>query len=108
MAGAPTGNQNARNAKIWQQAIKRALARRANSTVDDGLDELADKIVGAAMLGEQWAILEIGNRMDGKPAQTIGGDPDSPPLQIEQVRRVIVHANSGHTDSGGVSPAVEP
>jgi hypothetical protein len=28
------------------------------------------------MQGESWAVLEIGNRMDGKVAQPIGGDPD--------------------------------
>lgn len=71
MAGAPTGNQNARKAKIWQQAIKRALARKVNSTVDAGLDSLADKLVEAGLNGDQWALIEIGNRMDGRPAQEV-------------------------------------
>ena len=65
---APLGNQNAKQAKIWQQALKRALARRANSTVDRGLDDLADKVLDIAFAGESWAIQEVGNRMDGKPA----------------------------------------
>ena len=71
--GAPEGNKNARNPKVWQQAIKRALARRANSTVDDGLNELADQFVEAAASGEAWALKELGDRLDGKPSQMIEG-----------------------------------
>jgi hypothetical protein len=78
---APVGNQNARKAKIWEQAIKRALARKANSTIDDGLDGLADKLVEAAASGEAWAIKEIGDRLDGKPAQSTElSGPDGGPI----------------------------
>lgn len=97
--GAPVGNQNARNAKVWQQAIKRALARASGKNVDAGLDVLADKVVSAAQMGEQWAIKEIGERLDGKPAQVIVGDDDLPPIQVSKVERVIVRANA--TDSNG-------
>ena len=83
MSGAPIGNSNAKQAKIWQQAIKRALARKANSNVDAGLDSLADQLVASGFSGEQWAILEIGNRMDGKPAQIIAGDDDLPPVKVD-------------------------
>lgn len=81
--GAPIGNQNGRKAKIWEQAIKRALARKANSTVDNGLDSLADKIVEAAASGDAWALKEIGDRLDGKPAQavTVDGDGEGGPVR---------------------------
>lgn len=79
--GAPLGNQSARKAKIWEQAIKRALARASGETVDAGLDKCADRLVAAAFVdGEQWALREIGDRMDGKSAQslTVSGDEDAP------------------------------
>ena len=98
-SGAPLGNQNARKAKIWQQAIKRALARMADSTVDVGLDRLADKLVSAAVEGEQWAVIEIGNRIDGRPAQalTVSGE-DGGPLQFEKILREVVGANAPNKD----------
>ena len=43
-----------------------------------GLRGIADKLVKEAMKGEAWAIKEIADRLDGKPAQTIIGDEDAP------------------------------
>ena len=74
MAGAPLGNQNAKKAKIWEQAIKRALARYAGSTIAAGLDTLADKLVSAAVAGDPWALKEIGDRIDGKSVQQVEVD----------------------------------
>ena len=87
MAGAPVGNKNARKAKIWEQALKRALARYSGETVDAGLDRLADRMVKAAMEHDDYAaaaqiIERIGDRMDGKPAQAIVGDADADPIQV--------------------------
>lgn len=84
---APVGNQNAKKAKRWESALTRALAKVAQGAgVEAGLDVLADKLIAAAQEGEQWALIEIGNRMDGKPAQAIiGGGEDDPAIRIEQV-----------------------
>jgi hypothetical protein len=91
VAGAPLGNQNAKNAKIFQQAIKRALARASNATVDAGLDRGCDALVAAFFAGEQWAIKEVADRLDGKPAQAIVGDPDQPlEVNINKIERALV------------------
>jgi hypothetical protein len=83
-SGAQPGNQNARKAKVWQDAVKRAIARKSNGDLAHGLDSLADKLVTAAELGEQWALLEIGNRLDGKSPQALtGGDDDDAPIKFE-------------------------
>lgn len=83
--GAPLGNQNARKAKVWEQAIKRALARRnPERSVDRGLDDLADKLVAAAEVGDSWAIKEIGDRIDGKAAQAVAvTGEDGGPIQTQ-------------------------
>lgn len=78
--GAQPGNQNAKKGKLFEQALKKALARRSNENCSAGLDIIADKLVASAINGEQWAIKEIGDRIDGKPAQSIYmGDEENNP-----------------------------
>jgi hypothetical protein len=94
---APVGNQFARKAKIWEQALKRALARYSGETVDAGLDRLADRMVKAAMETDDHSAAaliaeKIGDRMDGKPAQAIVGDDDYAPVRVEKIERTVVHA----------------
>lgn len=97
--GAPAGNKNGAKAKIWEGAIRRALAKRSEGNIDSSLETLANKLISAAEQGEQWALVEIGNRLDGKPAQIIiGGDDDDPPVKIQKVERVIVRAKPESTD----------
>lgn len=95
---APVGNQNAAKAKVWAAAIARALDRR--KPADERIkviDELADKLIDSCLMGDLAALKELGDRLDGKPAQTIGGDPDAP-LYIHQVERTIVRPNPTASD----------
>jgi hypothetical protein len=87
--GGQPGNQNARKAKLWTDAVKRAISRKAAGDLNGGLDKLADKLVDAAEKGEQWAVIELGNRLDGKPAQAICGDDDLPPIKHEATVRYV-------------------
>jgi len=88
---APIGNTNAAKAKRWQKALERALARRFGD-VDEGLTEIAAMVVNAAAdKGDRDAWREIGDRIDGKPAQTIQGDAENP-LTINQIIRKVVDA----------------
>lgn len=77
---APIGNDNKTKNKPWADAISRALARRAEGTKEGGLNLVADQLVSAAINGDQWAIKEIGDRTDGKAAQsvTVSGDDEKP------------------------------
>lgn len=81
------GNKEAANKGLYQSALKRALAR-SGKTVDGGLNKVADKLVKAAEEGEQWAIKEIGDRIDGKAAQsmTLAGDAENPLFIAEATR----------------------
>lgn len=86
---APLGNKNFVKNKPWAEAIARALARKAKGK-QDGLNLVADQLVAAALNGDQWAIKEIGERTDGKAAQsvTVAGDQDKP--LIHRIECVIV------------------
>ena len=83
--GAPVGNKNAVNAKLFQDALKRALAR-SGKNVDGGLNKVCDQLVKAAVNGEQWAVKEIADRIDGKPAQSINhGGQEGSPIEVREV-----------------------
>lgn len=83
---APQGNSNARKAKRFEGAITRALAKIAQGAgVEAGIDKLAEQLVQAAADGEQWALIEVANRLDGKPAQVIVGDNDADPINIRKL-----------------------
>ncbi len=84
-SGAQPGNQNAKKAKRWQKAIERALARETGQDVDSGLDRAASQLARAAFAGEQWALKELGERIDGKVPQAITGDADEDPIQIGEI-----------------------
>lgn len=79
---APVGNKNAAKGKAWFDALRKELVQR------EALGQIAKVVVDAALEGERWAIEEIGNRMDGKPAQsvTVSGDPDNPVETVTSYR----------------------
>jgi hypothetical protein len=74
--GNPTGTNG--NTKDWAGAIKRALARKGEGDYHQGLNKLADALLVKAEDGDMAALKEVGDRLDGKPAQTLEGNPDAP------------------------------
>lgn len=76
--GAPLGNQNAVKAKRWYDAIDRALAKRSKAAGIEALDDLAEKLLANAEAGDMSALKELGDRLDGKPAQAITGADGGP------------------------------
>ncbi len=85
--GAPVGNKNAAKAKVWSAAIARALERRL--PLDQRIkviDELADKLIDLCAAGDLPALKELGDRLEGKVAQsmTIGGDSENP-LEFKEI-----------------------
>jgi hypothetical protein len=87
MAGAPKGNKNAAKKRLpWSQALKRSLTRLAADNGEQspnyrrGLDKVADAVVRDAADGNKDAWMELGNRLEGKPGQTVilQGDEDNP------------------------------
>ena len=79
---APVGNQFAAKARKWTQAIERALAAKSLVAQRDHLDKLAEVLLEQAEAGEQWALKELGDRLEGKPAQSVSvTGADEGPIQ---------------------------
>lgn len=103
--GAPVGNQNAKKAKRWQDALLKALARYENKDAQiaagQALDKIAEMVVMQALGGSKDAWLEIGNRLDGKPAQAIVGDDDADPISVREILIRGVTASDRPPSEGG-------
>lgn len=91
MAGAPTGNSNAARGKQWRDAVRKALIQGQK------LDVIANKLIQMAEEGDLGAIKEIGDRLDGKPTQSIGGDEENPLNVISSI--IVEHVKSTHSDT---------
>lgn len=79
MAGPPKGNRNAaKDNRLWSETIRRAV------TQADGkkLRAIADMLIEKACEGDIQAIKELGDRLDGKPAQTVQGPAADGSLKI--------------------------
>lgn len=69
--------------KIWRDAIQRAVRRHVDGkNGPQALERLADRLVSEGLAGDIAAIREIGDRLDGKPAQAIVGDSSASPISL--------------------------
>lgn len=55
--------------KLWREALRKAVLKRVEN--EQRLDRIAEKVVAAAEEGELAAAKEIGDRLDGKAAQSL-------------------------------------
>lgn len=85
---APKTPKGAKSDKEWREAIRLAV----HEVRGDGsgkkvkaLRLLSKRLVEAALEGDMTAMKEIGDRLDGKPAQTLGTDPDRPLKLIVEI-----------------------
>lgn len=78
--------------KIWADAVRRAVLRRIDNVEGkpQKIERLADNLVEAGLAGDMSAVREIGDRLDGRPAQAsiVQGDPNNP--IIHKIIREIV------------------
>lgn len=89
---APKNPKGAKSDKEWRDAIRVAVNEVRDDPADGkkskALRLLARKTVDMALAGDMTAMKEIGDRLDGKPAQSVvGGGGDNP---IQHVHRIIV------------------
>lgn len=77
MAGQRGRPHGSTGAKLWRDALIRAVRQRAAGQ-PHALDRVATALVGAAMEGDVSAIKELGDRLDGRPAQSLQTDEGAP------------------------------
>lgn len=100
-SGAQPGNRNAAKGKEFRQALKRVMARRSGN-VSAGLEKVAETLLDAADAKEQWALREIMDRIDGKPAQAIVGDDEHDPISLREIMiRAVDAASDRPAEKGG-------
>ncbi len=74
---APDNPKGAKSDKIWRGAIMRAVRRLETDEPpkdpkpQQKLELLADQLVKQGLAGEVPALKEIGDRLDGRPMQTV-------------------------------------
>ena len=76
--GRPKGSPNKVDNKPFKQALEMQLA--AKGTDLKALRKIADTVIKSAERGEQWAVDQIANRLDGRPHQS---------MQMEHSGKVI-------------------
>jgi hypothetical protein len=101
--------------RAWAAALRKAVMRQVSETdTRRRIERIADKTVELAMEGDLAAIIEVGNRLDGKAKQqleiqtdnrltiVIGGDLSHDPGEIVD-RRDIDNRTGAITIDGDVS-----
>lgn len=78
--GAPLGNQNGVRGVRWRDAVERALEHRSRGKQIQALDECAMQLIDQCLAGDLAALKELGDRLDGRPAQqmTLSSDAQNP------------------------------
>lgn len=89
------GNANS-GRKPAEKSFAQALRMCLNKDGDGRrLRLIAEQLVKQAEAGEQWAIKEIADRLDGRPAQILVGDDGADPISfVGTITRHIVDPQS--------------
>ena len=82
MAAAIGNNYSSKNNRLWANTLRRAVEQGDGEKIR----RIADKLVDLAESGDIQAIKEIGDRLDGKAAQSMQIDAD--------VRTTLVQATT--------------
>lgn len=93
MSGAPIGNKNAQKGRMWNDALRKAIAQ------DDGrrLRGSIEQLLNLASNGEPWAIKELADRLDGRPKQTNVLEASEEP-ELSTIKIVFVSPEGGEVD----------
>ena len=86
LRGGQARNSNAESKRPFWAAVCRVLATRSGSRKIEALDEIAERLVNAALAGEQWALKEVADRLDGKALQQIQAEV-SAEVSVVEIQR---------------------
>jgi len=82
---APEGNNNATKNKYWSDALRKHITQNP-----EDLAAAAKAIFAKAKDGDVGAMKEIGDRLEGKPAQAIDLDAKLSGELITKIERIII------------------
>lgn len=107
---APKGNQNARKAKDWEIALRRALAnyedKESGVIRGDALAHAARRVVKAAVNGDWDAIEHLANRLDGKPTEYLETTHRTAASELsdDELERIATGRSEGAAESQASAP----
>lgn len=78
MAARKTPSGGAKPDKLWRDALMVAIKRAGDNDPRPYIARIAERCVDMAVAGDMQAIKEIGDRLDGKPAQAVMGEDGGP------------------------------
>jgi hypothetical protein len=83
---------NANSGRKQEKPFRDALRMELAAAGEDGkrLRNVARKVLELAEQGEQWAVRELADRIDGKVPTPIAGDDENPLNIVARIERVIV------------------
>jgi hypothetical protein len=88
---APEGNTNSsKSNRLFANTIRRIATQEP-----ERLRRIVEALYDKAEQGDNNAIQQIGDRLDGKPAQVIQGDEDNPLAVITRIEQVIIDSSKG-------------
>lgn len=102
-----SGNPKGRlSEKVFADAIRMAVSEEDKITGKRKLRAIADKLVEEALKGESWAIQQVADRLDGKPAQESTVTVDDKREHTDWTRAELVAVlNDAKSGGNGTSPA---
>lgn len=109
-AGPPLGNQNAAKSKPFLAMLNKILTDETLNKPEQQrrLWKAGNKLLDLAAKGEEWAVKELANRLDGKPKQQVElSDPEGralnffdagalrhmDPSKVEQLKELLKEAS---------------
>jgi hypothetical protein len=112
---APRGNKNAKKAKDWEGALRRALAQYEDPenkiSPGEALKRIAETVVKQAIAGSKDAITEIACRLDGKPTEYIETDVThryASELSDDELEAIASGGSDGAVDASESTPSPAP
>ena len=97
MAGAPIGNRNAQKGRMWNDALRKAIAQDKGERLRASIEQL----LNLASNGEPWAIKELADRLDGRPKQVNYLETDN--SEIVGIKVTFVRPDSTTSDELGIA-----
>lgn len=95
--GAPIGNTNAAKARIFSDALRKAILQRDLAEKEDGktLRQIANVLIEKALEGDLPTAMQVRDTLEGKPSQRleVTGADDGPVQTLVKVVMVKAESN---------------